>query len=106
MFQLRGGRLASAGTRDEHDPQATHNRVLMLANRLAQPPPDAVSHDGIANPPRRHEPGAKGLAIARAQNTQHKQSAAMRDAFFLHAKKLGWAREAARLRKSQRGRVG
>ena len=88
MFQLLIGGFGGAGTRDEHDPQATPDPVLMLSDNLPHPAPDAVTHDCAADPLRCDETGSKWLGVIRLQDTQDEERAAMRRALILDAEEL------------------
>ena len=88
MFQLLVARLCGAGTRDEHDPQAAANRVLMLADGLPQPPPDAIADDCVADSLRRDEPGAESVGAVDLQNTKDEERTAMCGALILHPQEL------------------
>jgi hypothetical protein len=63
---------------DRHNPNASSQLVLSLANNLAQSPAHAISHYGVADSFRRHKASAKSDCFGVSLHTDDEQTPAMR----------------------------
>ena len=91
-----GGRL-----RHNHQPESRNHPRPRRADDLAQPSPDAISHDCISDSATRHDPDPLPRLRVIFQNAEQHRAPMHRPALGSHPRKLRGPRETGRLWKSQ-----